>query len=116
MVVLPRNPGLERRMAYGNYVRRGTLRNNFQIRSINIDSLNVFNSLNILNSLNWLTLYQICKNSKVYIKDDLECSICYQDDNKIVRRLKCGHEFHLECIDHWLSQKKTCPICRKSLN
>jgi hypothetical protein len=110
MVVLPRNPGLERRMAYGNYVRRGTLRNNFQIRSINNNSLNIFNSID------GLTLYQICKNSRVYIKDDLECSICYQDDNTIVRRLKCGHEFHLECIDHWLSKKKSCPICRKSLN
>ena len=27
----------------------------------------------------------------------------------------CGHSFHVECIDEWLSKNVTCPICRTSL-
>lgn len=25
---------------------------------------------------------------------------------------KCGHGFHVECIDMWLSSHSNCPICR----
>ncbi|GAA0165698.1 hypothetical protein LIER_40044 [Lithospermum erythrorhizon] len=25
---------------------------------------------------------------------------------------KCGHTFHLSCIDLWLKRQSTCPICR----
>ncbi|XP_061342216.1 NEP1-interacting protein 1-like [Gastrolobium bilobum] len=43
------------------------------------------------------------------------CSICFQDfeDGELVRILpKCGHVFHLECIDKWLIQQGSCPMCR----
>ncbi|XP_057439814.1 NEP1-interacting protein 1-like [Lotus japonicus] len=43
------------------------------------------------------------------------CSICFQDfeDEELVRILpKCGHIFHLECIDKWLVQQGSCPMCR----
>ncbi|XP_020210111.1 NEP1-interacting protein 1 isoform X2 [Cajanus cajan] len=43
------------------------------------------------------------------------CSICYQDfeDGELVRILpKCSHHFHLECIDKWLVQQGSCPMCR----
>lgn len=28
---------------------------------------------------------------------------------------KCGHNFHLSCIDIWLRKQSTCPVCRLSL-
>ncbi|XP_027368586.1 NEP1-interacting protein-like 1 [Abrus precatorius] len=43
------------------------------------------------------------------------CSICFQDfeEGELVRILpKCGHLFHLECIDKWLVQQGSCPMCR----
>uniref|UniRef100_A0A8C0QX79 RING-type E3 ubiquitin transferase n=1 Tax=Canis lupus dingo TaxID=286419 RepID=A0A8C0QX79_CANLU len=42
------------------------------------------------------------------------CSICiteYTEGNRL-RILPCSHEFHVHCIDHWLSENSTCPICR----
>ncbi|XP_037676703.1 E3 ubiquitin-protein ligase RLIM-like [Choloepus didactylus] len=41
------------------------------------------------------------------------CIICiteYTEGNKI-RVLPCSHEYHVHCIDHWLSENSTCPIC-----
>ncbi|CAI8586869.1 unnamed protein product [Vicia faba] len=43
------------------------------------------------------------------------CSICFQDfeNGELVRILpKCCHIYHLECIDKWLVQQGSCPICR----
>eukprot|EP00062_Callorhinchus_milii_P015251 gi/632965291/ref/XP_007898817.1/ PREDICTED: E3 ubiquitin-protein ligase RNF6 isoform X1 [Callorhinchus milii] len=43
------------------------------------------------------------------------CSVCineYAVGNKL-RRLPCAHEFHIHCIDRWLSENSTCPICRQ---
>ncbi|KAK7320380.1 hypothetical protein VNO77_29799 [Canavalia gladiata] len=43
------------------------------------------------------------------------CSICFQDfeEGELVRILpKCGHLFHLKCIDKWLVQQGSCPTCR----
>lgn len=45
----------------------------------------------------------------------MECSICLEkitDEKKI---LKCNHEFHTECINLWLNEKKDCPVCRMTL-
>ncbi|KAF4788087.1 E3 ubiquitin-protein ligase RNF6 [Turdus rufiventris] len=43
------------------------------------------------------------------------CSVCineYAAGNKL-RQLPCMHEFHIHCIDRWLSENSTCPICRQ---
>ena len=46
------------------------------------------------------------------------CTIClaeYHGDD-ILRILPyCGHSFHVTCIDIWLQQHSTCPVCRISL-
>ena len=47
-------------------------------------------------------------------KDDANCGIClcpYEDDDKIMM-LPCGHHFHSECAQSWLSINKTCPYCK----
>ncbi|XP_045327900.1 E3 ubiquitin-protein ligase RLIM-like [Leopardus geoffroyi] len=45
------------------------------------------------------------------------CTICiteYTEGNKL-RILPCTHEFHVHCIDRWLSENSTCPICRREV-
>jgi hypothetical protein len=42
------------------------------------------------------------------------CSICLMEVGKeeAMRRLPCGHCFHVDCIDTWLQQCNNCPLCR----
>ncbi|KAH1073655.1 hypothetical protein J1N35_025983 [Gossypium stocksii] len=50
--------------------------------------------------------------------EDTQCSICLGDyQEKQVQRImpKCGHNFHLSCIDLWLRKQSTCPVCRLPL-
>ncbi|XP_028816796.1 E3 ubiquitin-protein ligase RNF12-A isoform X2 [Denticeps clupeoides] len=45
------------------------------------------------------------------------CSVCimeYAQGNKL-RKLPCSHEYHVHCIDRWLSENSTCPICRRAV-
>ncbi|KAL6899764.1 hypothetical protein ACP4OV_006422 [Aristida adscensionis] len=49
---------------------------------------------------------------------ETQCSVCladYQPDERLQRIPPCGHTFHINCIDHWLSTNTTCPLCRVSL-
>ena len=54
------------------------------------------------------------------IIDDIEeeegCPICYDELNNenIVVIIKCGHIFHKNCINRWLNQNFSCPICRRN--
>uniref|UniRef100_A0A6N2LVS2 RING-type E3 ubiquitin transferase n=1 Tax=Salix viminalis TaxID=40686 RepID=A0A6N2LVS2_SALVM len=48
-------------------------------------------------------------------KKGLECVICLSpfEENEVGRSLtKCGHGFHVECIDMWLNSHSNCPVCR----
>ncbi|XP_030621106.1 E3 ubiquitin-protein ligase RLIM [Chanos chanos] len=42
------------------------------------------------------------------------CQICFCDytEGDRLRMLPCLHDYHVECIDRWLSDSATCPICR----
>lgn len=43
-----------------------------------------------------------------------ECSICISNDEFTYKswvELRCGHTFHRHCIDLWLENHRTCPIC-----
>ncbi|KAF6150141.1 hypothetical protein GIB67_023096 [Kingdonia uniflora] len=45
------------------------------------------------------------------------CSICLADykGNDMLRLLPdCEHLFHLSCVDPWLRQNPTCPVCRST--
>ncbi|XP_074279914.1 E3 ubiquitin-protein ligase RING1-like [Silene latifolia] len=47
--------------------------------------------------------------------EDAQCSIClgeYQEKEVLRIMPKCGHSFHLSCIDLWLIKQATCPVCR----
>ncbi|GFY82169.1 RING/U-box superfamily protein [Actinidia rufa] len=46
--------------------------------------------------------------------DDLTCSVCLEQVTmgELVRSLPCMHQFHANCIDPWLKQQGTCPVCK----
>ncbi|CAL9244098.1 unnamed protein product [Arabidopsis halleri] len=47
--------------------------------------------------------------------EEEECAICLGlwEAGDFGRKLRnCGHGFHVECIDMWLSSHSTCPLCR----
>jgi hypothetical protein len=43
------------------------------------------------------------------------CSICFDKfiDSDMCRELKCKHLYHQNCIDKWLDEHITCPVCRE---
>jgi hypothetical protein len=45
------------------------------------------------------------------------CSICLDAYNEgdVVKTLLCGHTFHANCVDVWLSRSATCPLCNHRL-
>ncbi|GER43879.1 RING/U-box superfamily protein [Striga asiatica] len=47
-----------------------------------------------------------------------DCVVCLNQicDGDHVRRLRCGHVFHKDCLDGWLNQiNLSCPLCRAPL-
>jgi hypothetical protein len=47
------------------------------------------------------------------VKLGIDCAICMEDvGNKGVYNLSCGHLFHNGCLDQWLLNNNTCPMCR----
>lgn len=44
---------------------------------------------------------------------DEQCAVCrceFEPD-ELVKCLPCKHYFHVDCIDQWLKDQKTCPLC-----
>lgn len=44
------------------------------------------------------------------------CAICLEilEDDSVVRGLICGHVFHAECLDPWLTKRRACcPMCKR---
>lgn len=118
---LPPEPGLNRRLAYSNIIRMRNSRNGNINRNINRNFHGIVNESIILNSYQYYTkglhLNQLCENSSVLLYNNFECPICQEEtDLNIIRKLKCNHQFHIYCIEKWLSKETTCPICRKDLS
>ncbi|MCO5602307.1 hypothetical protein L7F22_056436 [Adiantum nelumboides] len=48
-------------------------------------------------------------------REDAMCAVClgeYEDRDCLRILPQCGHTFHVRCIDAWLRQHPTCPVCR----
>lgn len=48
------------------------------------------------------------------LEDELTCSVCLEQVGvgELLRSLPCLHQFHVNCIDTWLRQQGTCPVCK----
>ncbi|CAN6320519.1 unnamed protein product [Urochloa humidicola] len=51
-------------------------------------------------------------------EDELTCSVCLEQVavGDLLRSLPCLHQFHAICIDPWLRQQGTCPICKHQVS
>lgn len=132
---LPEAPGRARRLAYGNYIRNNARRNNTRrnntrndegssneavvrrqgiiMRGRGLQTVEVIE----IEYIKKLLLKDLLKKSSIYFAKDLfSCSICLNETkDNIIRRLVCNHNFHINCIEKWLSDNTTCPICRYNL-
>jgi len=45
---------------------------------------------------------------------DEQCSICFSDfaNGEKLRKLSCTHQYHSGCIKQWLTNVKSCPVCK----
>uniref|UniRef100_A0ACD5Z9K7 Uncharacterized protein n=1 Tax=Avena sativa TaxID=4498 RepID=A0ACD5Z9K7_AVESA len=44
-----------------------------------------------------------------------DCAVCLEafgDDDGVKVVPACGHVFHAPCIDRWLDERNSCPVCR----
>jgi len=50
-------------------------------------------------------------------KDKDYCTICLDNfkEGSTIRLLPCFHSFCSECVDPWLQQRSTCPVCKNSI-
>ncbi|KAH0576383.1 RING-H2 zinc finger domain-containing protein [Spironucleus salmonicida] len=56
-------------------------------------------------------LCSICKQPADFpcpVCEDLQTSKCKQISGQ------CGHLFHVHCIDNWIAEHQTCPLCSES--
>lgn len=51
-------------------------------------------------------------------REDAKCVVCLGDyeEGDQLRRLACGHQFHVECVDEWLKRHRTCPLCVQEIS
>lgn len=49
--------------------------------------------------------------------EEEKCIICIveYEDQETIRKLPCSHLFHHDCIDTWLVQKNSCPVCKRQI-
>ncbi|XP_075458171.1 E3 ubiquitin-protein ligase RNF130 isoform X4 [Ascaphus truei] len=64
-----------------------------------------------------LTTRTVKKGDKETDPDFDHCAVCIESykQNDIVRVLPCKHVFHKLCVDPWLSEHCTCPMCKLNI-
>lgn len=84
--------------------------------SLNSEKIcNVFGCFGVVSKCNIKEYFCDKHLEKCKLQDPEECSICME---KLTYKmhLQCGHCFHDDCIDTWLSSNSTCPLCRQKCN
>ncbi|XP_076004136.1 RING finger protein 150a [Genypterus blacodes] len=64
-----------------------------------------------------LQVRTVKKGDKEMEADFDNCAVCIDGykPNDVVRILPCGHVFHKHCVDPWLLDHRTCPMCKMNI-
>ncbi|XP_061888306.1 RING finger protein 150a isoform X2 [Entelurus aequoreus] len=64
-----------------------------------------------------LQVRTIKKGDKETDRDFDSCAVCIEayKPNDVVRVLPCRHVFHKHCVDPWLHDHQTCPMCKMNI-
>ncbi|XP_023655198.1 RING finger protein 150-like [Paramormyrops kingsleyae] len=64
-----------------------------------------------------LQVRTIRKGDKEMESDFDNCAVCIEGykQNDVVRILPCRHVFHKNCVDPWLQDHRTCPMCKMNI-
>jgi hypothetical protein len=117
------NPGLERRLSYSEYTRaraQRVVQQPSSVISVSTASTTTTQNDYIDTTNEQCNLRNLLLNTTIIInkEKDLCCAICQDDilqDTEIIRKLECGHIFHIHCIDKWLVLKMECPMCKSTI-
>ncbi|XP_076830086.1 RING finger protein 150a [Brachyhypopomus gauderio] len=68
-------------------------------------------------ALSKLQVRTIRKGDKETESDFDNCAVCIEGykPNDVVRILPCRHVFHKNCVDPWLQDHRTCPMCKMNI-
>lgn len=46
------------------------------------------------------------------------CAVCLSEQTagERLRKLPCGHRFHVQCCDQWMQHSKRCPLCMRAID
>ncbi|XP_071768345.1 RING finger protein 150a [Centroberyx gerrardi] len=68
-------------------------------------------------AINKLQVRTIKKGDKETESDFDNCAVCIEGykPNDVVRILPCRHVFHKHCVDPWLQDHRTCPMCKVNI-
>ena len=71
-------------------------------------------AITVIVPVNTGTVYQTEDGNDSYPTTGNEiCSICICVCERLTANVPCGHTFCMECISHWLWDRRTCPLCRQ---
>lgn len=59
------------------------------------------------------TLPLVIHSNALFDDPAASCAVCLSEysSGEQLRQLPCGHYFHSDCADRWLSRNKKCPLC-----
>jgi hypothetical protein len=63
--------------------------------------------LSIISSCYLLFQVECLSNTGGWLQEDYK----FKDS---IGKLKCGHDYHADCIKKWLQVKNACPVCKAS--
>jgi hypothetical protein len=85
--------------------------NNFRDQSLQED-VKIILTEDEFNNIETFNYNEINKTEKNIQDECLICTECFIEDDEL-KKIKCNHVFHTECIKPWLCEEnKKCPICR----
>ncbi|SPQ98803.1 unnamed protein product (mitochondrion) [Plasmodiophora brassicae] len=77
------------------------------LKNIPLDSLRSAIAIDILDAMTYLEVFPSEKDNPC----PNGCPVIYPGDTEYRTMRCCGHRFHRQCVDPWISLHKVCPRC-----